>query len=139
MINSTLIFRIIFLFILGGLFGWLLEYILFNKRACDRTLTTIFEECYPFLMIYGTGLVILYLIYKYLPGDMNFITKVIIGTILVVIFECLIGTITGKIFGGRTWAYSGLTMCNKYISLKVAFGWMFATATVMVLFNVLGW
>lgn len=71
----------IIIFILGSLFGWILEYTkgkidndknLINRNKCgDRLITGIFKQCLPLLNIYGLGAVILLNTYMYYNKDLS--------------------------------------------------------------------
>lgn len=103
------IFKILFIFILGSTFGYLLE-VVFRSIKLKRLVKPGFLAgcCLP---IYGTGAVILYL---QCLIDLSFIENkflqvlslVIVATIAMTIIEYVAGFISIKYFKNRLWDYS---------------------------------
>lgn len=122
---------LVFIFEIGAMFGWGLEVIYRHIADKDKRWFNPGFCVGPYLPIYGTGLVTIFLI-TYL-NDNSFIENVIIRRavlfIIIAIFltmiELIVGIILLKFFNMRLWDYREEAFNYKgFICIKFSFFWM---------------
>lgn len=121
----------LFLSIIVGFIAVPLEKYLFNNHTVPYL-----EANYglPFIRLYAFATIIIIVMYNILPFK-NIWTKAFITTILLVIYECVMGCYQGG-WNYYTWKYSKymVPFCNGYASIYTSF-WIFIG--VIILFFIL--
>lgn len=99
------ILRYLFLFVTGGMLGWILE--VFYRRyfgGARKWINPGFLSG-PFLPLYGTGICLLYLVSDL---EIHFAIKVILFAIVTTLIEYFTGLFFLKYYKTRLWDYSSL-------------------------------
>ena len=101
-------FYLTFLFVLGAVFGWILE--LFYRKISHKKWINPGFLSGPYLPIYGLGLVMLYIVSIF---DFNLksivlenILKILVIGILMTLIEYVAGVVFIKLMGIKLWDYS---------------------------------
>jgi len=104
-----LIWNILFIFIVGSTFGYILE-VFYRTYKCKRLINPGFLSgcCLP---IYGTGGIVLYLLcsldLSFIENDaVRIIILMVVATILMTVIEHISGLISIKCFNSKLWDYS---------------------------------
>lgn len=111
--------KIIILFLMGCLIGWLIELIYRNLIEREHKNPGFLKG--PWLPIYGLGVIIMY----FISGlEINFIYKIILFVLVPTILELVTGLFFDKYFNIELWNYSNKLLNYKgYICLLFSFYW----------------
>jgi uncharacterized membrane protein len=103
--------RLLILFIIGGIVGFIIDTT--YRSVAELTFshqgfaTSLFGFTFPFLPIYGFGLVIIYLIHRFVK---NIAYKAIFFGLSLALLEFFGGMFTKLVLGTRLWDYSTNTL-----------------------------
>ena len=130
--------RVLFIFILFSFLGWWLEYfnelIFFKKFNPQYSLLLGKRNKIPLLPIYGGGFFILYfLANQCYENDISLLTTFISVTVVLTIFELLMGIIAELIFKKRAWDYSKYSSYHilGYIDILHSLAWGFISTIII--------
>lgn len=117
-------FYYLILFILSSFVGYLWELILTNGKAiCGDMIVNSLGLCMPFLFIYGFAAMILVSLRKIL--NLSRVHLALLATLIITIYECIVGYLSYITFGKQTWKYPKIymTFCSGYISIITSIYW----------------
>jgi len=128
---------ILYMFILGSMLGYLLEVLFRRFFSAKRWINPGFLKG-PYLPLYGTGLIVLYLLSSYMTfGISNKIANDILVCIfmglMMTVIEYIAGIISTKIYKVKLWDYSNMRgniqgiICPlfSFFWLAIAFGYFY--------------
>lgn len=137
--TSKFFIGLVVVFLIAGFLGALYESVLFKGQlSCGDTMVTRFfaPACIPFMLIYGFGAIILYIIYYFLHDKMNLLLLVIFATFIMSILECVGGLASYHYNGRKTWDYkSGI--CKGFVSWPSVLVWFTGIAIVYTIATIL--
>jgi len=128
---------ILFLFLIGSFLGWLWENLILGVgNSCGDTFYTVFLKiCLPFLNIYGFGLIILWFIYNKFYKKIDYTKLIVLSTILISSFECLVGILSNNVNHKKTWNYPSSNLCFGFISIQSILTWLIFITIIFSIFN----
>jgi len=113
----------IYFFLIYSFLGYFFELLIFRKKQQDTLLKALGVPDLPFLTIYGFGSLILLAIKERFPTFSNFKLS-LIGSLIITLFECLVGLASKKYNGYGTWNYTFCyPWCSGFVSLCASLGW----------------
>jgi len=128
----------ILVYIFSGFMGWLIEkYYFIRENPCGDTMNKKFLNiCIPFLHVWAIGGIITIAIYNSLPKTNIFILSLLVAIVLS-IFECVVGQLSYKINGHKTWEYEPYkcVTCNGFVSLYATAHWYLFALLLLFLFK----
>lgn len=126
---------VLYLFLLGSLFGWFFENTCFNKHACDSNLQWLTGACLPLLLMYGLAFVSLYLLQEYLGSRIGIVCLALLAAAILTAIECIGGKLSKLCHGRQTWSYADwpLPFCDNYACVPVSIGWFLAALVFFAL------
>jgi len=132
----TSILKILIIFIIFGVLGFVAEGTLFNKPCLDLLGSRFNSNLQiPFCPVHGFGGIIIYLTTVNLP-QLNDVSLTLLLTLFITTLECFSGKISNWFhYGKHTWKYQGGTACDGYISLEVSLIWFILIFMFLKLFR----
>ena len=124
---------------LGGSFiGCLWEHIIFGKSLCGDTFTQkLLGFCLPLSHIYGIGVLIvkyLYILF-HIKHSLSLLLTAFIITIVITLFEIIVGQISFAYNEYKTWHYEYLSFANGYGSVLISCGWFVGVLLLICVFE----
>lgn len=125
-------------FIIYSIIGFIMESTIYKFKSVSRHSGILFG---PYTLVYGVGVVMILLIYKFFEKrNINKVLKIILMFISFVVFLTLIewigGNIIYQIFNIDLWDYTKHEWnIGKYISLPIAIGWGILGLMVVYIFK----
>ena len=134
----------IFIFIFGSFLGWCLETSfgilkkdknLVDRNKCgDWLVTKILKQCFPFLTIYGSGLLLIFNTFVLSRHYLSTFLIIFFCLFLVIVLECFVAVINFKYLKKKTWDY-GTNLCYGGIGVKQTFYWFILLSVVIFFFE----
>jgi hypothetical protein len=110
------------IFIVFSLLGYIYEAIIGKKHSiCGDSLMKMLNICLPLITIYGFGVIILIILRNMFP-KMGILRLSILATIVITIYECIVGQMSFLYNKRQTWKYD-YPLCKGYISPYVSLVW----------------
>lgn len=131
--------KYIVIYIISGIFGWLIEYI-YSQRTLSTCADTLNRKylhiCLPFLHLWAVGGTFL-LFMRNCCLSKNKIILAIIAGLLMTIIECVAGKISHKVNGKKTWNYENnvMPMCDCYVALDITIYWCLFAFIFFIIFD----
>lgn len=119
MVMSNML-KYVIMFLMASYIGWLYEFVFFGRRLPDGVTHRIFGVSLPILPVYGIAYLIIDQI-NWFAGP--WYIKALIGTVIINLFECVVGLLSKQFYGYHTWKYDGCVMCDGYVSLTSGLWW----------------
>ena len=134
----------ILIFLFGSFLGWCLENclgiiqrdkVLISRNRCgDWFVTQILKQCFPFLTIYGYGLLLVFNTFVLTRYHLSTFLIICLCLFLVVFLECFVAVINYHYLKKKTWDY-GTNLCYGGIGVIQTFYWFLLLTFVILFFN----